>query len=99
MPQLESLTSLQMDEIGRLRYASRQAEDALSRGVDKLQQTLTQIMFAEAVGVEMYGIQMTSALEKLGAIEGFVNQVIHFVVACGMLDVTFSFLPYLVLLK
>ncbi|XP_057531989.1 transcription factor TGA3-like [Amaranthus tricolor] len=77
MPQLESLTSLQMDEIGRLRYASRQAEDALSRGVDKLQQTLTQIMFAEAVGVEMYGIQMTSALEKLGAIEGFVNQADH----------------------
>ncbi|KAL2894332.1 Transcription factor TGA7 [Bienertia sinuspersici] len=77
MPQLEPLSTQQMEEVDKLRYASRQAEDALSRGVDKLQQTLTQIMFTEALGVEMYGIQMASALEKLEAIEGFVNQADH----------------------
>lgn len=77
MPQLEPLSNQQMENIGKLRHASRQAEDALSRGVDKLQQSLTQIMFADALGVEMYGIQMASALEKLDAIEGFVNQADH----------------------
>lgn len=77
MPQLEPLSNQQMEDIGKLRYASRQAEDALSRGVDKLQQTLNQIMFTDPLGVEMYGIQMASALEKLEAIEGFVNQVMH----------------------
>ncbi|KNA12781.1 hypothetical protein SOVF_122780 [Spinacia oleracea] len=77
MPQLEPLSNQQMEDIGKLRYASRQAEDALSRGVDKLQQTLNQIMFTDPLGVEMYGIQMASALEKLEAIEGFVNQADH----------------------
>lgn len=77
IPQLEPLNSQQLDDVGKLQYASRQAEDALSRGVDKLQQTLTQIMFTEALGVEMYGFQMASALEKLEAIEGFVNQADH----------------------
>lgn len=76
MPQIEP-SNQQMEDIDRLLCASRQAEDALSRGVDKLQQNLTHIMFEQRLGVEMYGYQMTCALEKLEAIEGFVIQVIQ----------------------
>ncbi|KAK9723802.1 hypothetical protein RND81_05G026400 [Saponaria officinalis] len=77
MPQLEPLTNQQIEEIGKLQFSSRQVEDALTRGMDKLQQTVMQIMRTEVVGMEMYGFQMASALEKLEAIEGFVNQADH----------------------
>ncbi|KAL9237002.1 hypothetical protein vseg_011596 [Gypsophila vaccaria] len=78
MPQLEPpLTNQQIEEIDKLRFSSRQAEDALTRGMDKLQQTVMQIMRTEMVGMEMYGFLMASALEKLEAIEGFVNQADH----------------------
>uniref|UniRef100_A0A7C9F0Q8 DOG1 domain-containing protein n=1 Tax=Opuntia streptacantha TaxID=393608 RepID=A0A7C9F0Q8_OPUST len=77
MPQLEPLTPQQQENISKLKQSAQQAEEALSRGVDKLQQTLAQFMFTEGLGIEMYGIQMASALEKLNAIEGFVNQADH----------------------
>lgn len=77
MPQLEPLTPQQNENISKLKQSAQQAEEALSRGVDKLQQTLSQFMFTEGLGIEMYGIQMASALEKLNAIEGFVNQADH----------------------
>ncbi|XP_021721307.1 transcription factor TGA7-like [Chenopodium quinoa] len=77
LPQLQPLSNQQMEEISKLQYASRQAEEALSRGMDKLQHTLNDIMFTDPMAVEVYGYQMTSALEKLEAIEGFVNQADH----------------------
>ncbi|KAH9607291.1 hypothetical protein KSS87_023189 [Heliosperma pusillum] len=77
LPQIKPVTNQQMEDIIKLQISSRQAEDALSRGMDKLQQTVMQLMFTEMIGMGMYGIQMASALEKLEAIEGFVNQADH----------------------
>ncbi|GAB4845234.1 G protein alpha subunit tga3 [Ancistrocladus abbreviatus] len=74
MPQLEPLTDQQAVEIGKLRHSSQQAEEALSRGLDKLQQTLAQIVWADGLGGEIFNSQIASAIEKLEALEGFVNQ-------------------------
>lgn len=76
-PQLEPLTDQQIVDICNLRQSSQQAEDALSQGVDKLQQTLAQCMAAEPGGTGNYGSQMAAAMENLEALEGFVNQADH----------------------
>lgn len=76
-PQLEPLTDQQLHSIGNLRHSSQQAEDALSQGMDKLQQSLAQSIGAESVNSGNYGSQMAAAMEKLEALEGFVNQVIY----------------------
>ena len=76
MPQLEPLSERQLADICILRQSSQQAEDALTQGIDKLHQTLSQSIAADAMGIGGYGDQMTSAIENLEALEGFVNQVI-----------------------
>lgn len=75
MPQLEPLTDQQIASINKLCLSSQQAEDALSQGLDKLQQSLVQDMAVDAFGVGNFGIQMAVAMEKFEALEGFVNQV------------------------
>ena len=77
MPQLEPLTDTQIQSVRNLRRSSQQAEDALSQGMDKLQQSLAQNIGAESVNSSNYGSQMIAAMEKLEALEGFVNQVIY----------------------
>ncbi|KAL4604000.1 hypothetical protein ACB092_10G163800 [Castanea dentata] len=77
MPQLEPLTDTQIQSVSNLRRSSQQAEDALSQGMDKLQQSLAQNIGAESVNTSNYGSQMIAAMEKLEALEGFVNQADH----------------------
>lgn len=81
MPQLENLTDPQVVAVGNLRLSSQQAEDALSQGIDRLQQTLAQGISADFTDVGNHGIQMISVMEKLDALENFVNQVIFSVLA------------------
>ncbi|KAB2617211.1 transcription factor TGA7 [Pyrus ussuriensis x Pyrus communis] len=60
-----------------LNQSSQQAEDALSQGMDKLQQILALSIAADQMSGESFGCQMTSALEKLEALESFVSQADH----------------------
>lgn len=75
VPQLEPLTDQQRLDVQNLKHLSQQAEDALSQGVEKLHQSLGQDIVATSVGIEGYGSDMAAAVEKLEALEGFVNQV------------------------
>ncbi|GMI64857.1 TGA1A-related gene 3 [Hibiscus trionum] len=76
VPQIEPLTDQQHLEVCNLRQSSQQAEDALSLGVDKLQQSL-----AEGVATDLcsgnYRAQMVDAIDQLEALENFVNQADH----------------------
>ena len=77
LPQLQPLTDQQLLDFYNLRQSSQQAEDALSQGMDKLQQTLALSIAADQMSGESFGCQMASALEKLEALESFVSQVMH----------------------
>ncbi|CAN8304470.1 unnamed protein product [Cochlearia groenlandica] len=79
MPYVEPLTDQQILEVRNLQQSSQQAEEALSQGLDKLQQGLgesiaKQIKVSECVS---YGAEMASALENLQALETFVSQADH----------------------
>ncbi|XP_009367342.2 transcription factor TGA7 [Pyrus x bretschneideri] len=76
LPQLQPLTDQQLLDFYNLQQSSQQAEDALSQGMDKLQQTLALSIAADQMS-EGIGCQMTSALEKLEALESFVSQADH----------------------
>uniref|UniRef100_A0A5B7A2Q9 Putative transcription factor TGA4 n=1 Tax=Davidia involucrata TaxID=16924 RepID=A0A5B7A2Q9_DAVIN len=77
MPQLEPLTDQQLMGVCNLRLSSQQAEDALSQGMEKLQQTLAQSVTADPIDAGSYSSQMASGLEILEALESFVNQADH----------------------
>lgn len=70
------MTDQQVLNVCNLRQSSQQAEDALSQGMEKLQQSLAHSIGIESVIEGNYGSQMAASLEKLEALEGFVNQVI-----------------------
>ena len=76
MPALEPLTDQQLVDVCNLRHSCQQAEDALSQGIDTLQQNLAQSIAADPMVVGNYGSQMASSIEDLEALETFVNQVI-----------------------
>ncbi|XP_022745173.1 transcription factor TGA3-like [Durio zibethinus] len=76
MSQIEPLTDQQHLEVCNLRQFSQQAEDALSQGIDKLQQDLGQSVAADFSSGN-YRAQVASAIDKLEALEGFVNQADH----------------------
>lgn len=75
VPQLEPLTDQQIVGIKNLRQSSQQAEDALSQGLEKLQQSLVLDMAVDPLGVGNFGLQMALAIDKFEALEGFVSQV------------------------
>ncbi|XP_004515653.1 transcription factor TGA3-like isoform X2 [Cicer arietinum] len=77
LPQLEPLTDQQIASINKLRLSSQQAEDALSQGLDKLQQSLVQDMAVDPLTAANHGFQMAIALEKFEGLEGFVSQADH----------------------
>ncbi|KAM7514621.1 hypothetical protein LguiA_004204 [Lonicera macranthoides] len=77
MPQLEQLTDEQVVRVCNLRHSCQQAEDALSQGMDKLQQTLAQTLIIDPMDAASYNAQMASAMEKLDSIENFVNGADH----------------------
>lgn len=71
--QLDTLTEQQFMGICSLQHSSQQAEEALSQGLEQLQQSLVDTV-AGGPGIE--GIQqMAVALGKLTNLEGFVRQV------------------------
>ncbi|XP_020212519.1 transcription factor TGA4 isoform X2 [Cajanus cajan] len=77
VPQLEFLTEEQINRINNIRLSSQQAEDALSQGLEKLQQSLVNDMAVDPLGAGNLGLQMALAMEKFEALEGFVNQLIQ----------------------
>lgn len=77
VPLLDSLSDQQTADINKLQHSSQQAEDALSQGLDKLHQTISQIVSADGLYSEMCSYQIASAMEKLEALEGFINQADH----------------------
>ncbi|KAD5960405.1 hypothetical protein E3N88_11877 [Mikania micrantha] len=79
--QLEPLTEQQLLAIGNLQQSSQQAEDALSQGMEALQQSLAETI-AGSLGpsnssgnVANYMGQMAMAMGKLGTLEGFIRQL------------------------
>jgi transcription factor TGA len=78
LPQLEPLSDQQVQEVRNLQRSSQQAEDALSQGMEKLQQSLFQGIGAQSINAGNYGSQMAAAMDKLEGLEGFVNQVIYY---------------------
>ncbi|CAN7086030.1 unnamed protein product [Brassica oleracea var. botrytis] len=76
MPYLQPLTDQQILEVRNLQQSSQQAEDALSQGIDKLQQSLAENIVIDVVMESNdYPSHMGAAVENLQALEGFVNQV------------------------
>jgi transcription factor TGA len=79
--QLEPLTEQQSLDINNLQQSSQQAEDALSQGMDNLQQSLADTLSSGTLGssssgnVASYMGQMAMAMGKLGTLEGFIRQV------------------------
>lgn len=78
---LEPLTEQQLVGICNLQQSSQQAEDALSQGMEALQQSLAETL-AGALGpagssgnVANYMGQMAMAMGKLGTLENFLRQV------------------------
>lgn len=79
--QLEPLTDQQVVAIQNLQQSSQQAEDALSQGMDALQQSLAETLSSGSLGssgssgnVANYMGQMAMAMGKLGTLEGFIRQ-------------------------
>ena len=82
MNQLEPLTEQQLVGICNLQQSSQQAEDALSQGMEALQQSLAETLANGSPGpsgpsgnVANYMGQMAMAMGKLGTLENFVRQV------------------------
>lgn len=79
--QLEPLTEQQLMGICNLQQSSQQAEDALSQGMEALQQSLAETLAngtpgssGPSVNVANYMGQMAMAMGKLGTLEGFLHQ-------------------------
>lgn len=71
--QLDLLTEQQLMDIYSLQLSSQQTEEALSQGLEKLQQSLIDTI---AIGSISDGLHhMAVALGKLANLEGFVRQV------------------------
>ncbi|KAI8540757.1 hypothetical protein RHMOL_Rhmol08G0010000 [Rhododendron molle] len=76
VPQLDlRLTEEQVFDICNLKQSCQQAEDALSQGMEKLQQILAEVVASGQLGEVSYIPQMT--MEKLEALVRFVNQADH----------------------
>lgn len=68
----------QVVAVYNLQQSSQQAEDALSQGMDKLQQTLAESLTSDPLGTSgmaNYMGQMANAMGKLEALVSFVTQV------------------------
>ncbi|XP_048495910.1 TGACG-sequence-specific DNA-binding protein TGA-2.1 isoform X3 [Beta vulgaris subsp. vulgaris] len=79
--QLEPLTEQQLVNIYNLQQSSQQAEEALSQGMEALQQSLAETLANGTAGstgssgnVANYMGQMAMAMGKLGTLEGFLRQ-------------------------
>lgn len=78
--QLEPLADQQLMGLCNLQQSSQQAEDALSQGMEALQQSLSETIGSGSIGpgsrdVAAYMGQMALAMDKLGTLENFLRQV------------------------
>lgn len=71
--QLDPLTEQQIVGIYSLQHSSQQAEEALSQGLEQLQQSLIDTIASGSINDGMH--HMAIALGKLTNLEGFVRQV------------------------
>ncbi|OMO55970.1 hypothetical protein CCACVL1_26844 [Corchorus capsularis] len=74
--QLDPLTEQQFLEVCNLKQSCQQAEDALSQGMEKLQENVS-VTVAGQLGDGSYIPQVATAMEKLEALVSFVNQADH----------------------
>ncbi|XP_020581395.1 transcription factor TGAL5-like [Phalaenopsis equestris] len=78
MPHVDPLTEQQLVGICNLQQSSQQAEEALSQGLEQLQQSLADTVasgsLSEDLNVGNYMGYMAMALGKIGSLEGFVRQ-------------------------
>ncbi|KAJ7529162.1 hypothetical protein O6H91_15G035900 [Diphasiastrum complanatum] len=78
IPHLEPVTDQQLVGICSLQQSSQQAEDALSQGMEALQQSLAETLSSGSLNsssnVASYMGQMAMAMGKLGNLESFVRQ-------------------------
>lgn len=77
VPQLEPLTEQQLIDVCNLRQSCQQAEDALSQGMDKLQQTLAETVAAGQLTDVGHNPRTGTAMDKLEALVSFVSQADH----------------------
>ncbi|WOK96266.1 transcription factor TGA4 [Canna indica] len=78
--QLDPLSEQQARAVCSLQQSSQQAKDALSQGLEKLQQTLSETLTCDPLGtsgVANYMGQIANAMGKLEALVSFVNQADH----------------------
>ncbi|CAN1285897.1 Transcription factor TGA1 [Linum perenne] len=76
-PQIEPLAEPQLQNICNLGQLCQQAEDALSQGMERLQQTLAQSVADGQLGEASYSPQIDTAMEKLDSLVRFVRQADH----------------------
>lgn len=78
---MDPLTDQQLIGICNLQQSSQQAEDALSQGMEALQQSLLETLSSASMGpnssanVADYMGHMAMAMGKLGTLENFLRQV------------------------
>jgi transcription factor TGA len=77
VPQIDVMTEHQVFEIHNLKQSCEQAEDALTQGMEKLQENLAQTVADSRLLEETYIPQMGTAVEKLEALVTFVNEADH----------------------
>lgn len=77
LPHLDLLEK-QHAEVCNLKQSCQQTEDALSQGMEKLQQTLSDALAAGQLGEGSYFPQVANAMERLDALVSFVGQVMPF---------------------
>lgn len=76
LPQLE-LGDQDLLKIRKLKQSCQQAEDALSQGINRLQQTLVETIAGDRLCEGNYMGPITMAMEKLEALAIFINQADH----------------------
>ncbi|KAM3264744.1 hypothetical protein P3L10_001738 [Capsicum annuum] len=85
--QLEPLTEQQLLAINNLQQSSQQGEDALSQGIEALQESLAETLArslepsGSSGNVAYYMGQMAMAMGKLGTLEGFIRQMLNALLA------------------
>ncbi|XP_039005109.1 transcription factor TGA1-like [Hibiscus syriacus] len=77
LPQLDSLTEQQFFDVCNLKQSCQQAEDALSQGMEKLQELVSVTVVDRQLGEGSYSSQVNTAMEKVEALVSFVDQADH----------------------
>ncbi|XP_011025631.1 PREDICTED: transcription factor TGA1-like [Populus euphratica] len=76
-PWMEPLTEQQREHVQNLGQSCQQAEEALSQGLEKVQQSVAEAVAAGQFGEASYSPHMETAMEKLEFLARFVQQADH----------------------